>query len=67
MDTLTPHRMLLPIFPASSFADDFEICILGHMFGSCIGSVAVKLLVSALLLCARNVRICCSTRQSAGI
>jgi hypothetical protein len=46
--------MLLLIFAASSLADDFEMCILGHMFGYYIGSVAVNYLLSVLLLGAKN-------------
>jgi hypothetical protein len=47
MDILTSHHILLLIFPASSLADHFQMCILGHMFGGCIGSVAVNELVLA--------------------
>jgi hypothetical protein len=42
MDILTSHCLLLLISPAVSLPDDFEMCILGHMFGGCIGSVAVN-------------------------
>jgi hypothetical protein len=45
------------MFPASSLVDDFEMCILGYMFGGCIGSVVVNKLVFALLLCGKNLRI----------
>jgi len=46
--------MLLFILAASSLTDDFEMRILGHMFGGCIGSVMVDQLVSAFLLCANE-------------
>ena len=59
--------MLHLIFAASSLADDFSMIIMGHMFGGCIGSVAVNLLVSVLLLCAKTFGIQRSARQSAGI
>jgi hypothetical protein len=42
MDTLTSQRMLLLISPAASLADDFSMCILGHMYGGSIGSVTVN-------------------------
>jgi len=44
--------VLLLILAASSFTEDFQMGIMGHIAGCCIGSVAVDLLVSALLLCA---------------
>jgi hypothetical protein len=34
--------MLLLVFAAASLADDLEMCILGHMFGGYIGSIAVN-------------------------
>jgi len=49
--------MLLLIFAASSLADDFEMGILRNMYGGCIGRVAVNELLSALLLCGKNVHI----------
>jgi len=42
MDILTSHHMQLFISPAASLADDFSMCILGHMIGGCVGSVAVN-------------------------
>jgi hypothetical protein len=44
--------MLLHMRAASSLTDDFSICFLVHVFGGCIGSLAVDLLVPAFLLSA---------------
>jgi hypothetical protein len=44
--------MLLLIRAASSLTDDFSMCILGYVFGGCIGSLAVDQLMPAFLLCA---------------
>jgi hypothetical protein len=41
MDILTAYCMLLLICAASSLTDNFQMCILGLIYGGCIGSVAV--------------------------
>jgi len=57
MELLTSDCMLLPILAPSSFTHHFSMCILGHIVGGCIGSVAVNYLVSALLMCLGRSRI----------
>jgi len=57
IDILTSNCKLLLVFAASSHAEDLYMCIPGHMFGGCIGRITVNKLVSALLLCAKNVHI----------
>jgi len=42
MDILTSNCMLLVICATCSVTDDLSMCILGHIFGSCIGSIAVE-------------------------
>jgi len=42
MDIITSNCRLRHVFAASSLADGFQMRILGHMFGGCIGSVAVN-------------------------
>jgi hypothetical protein len=44
--------MLLFIHAASSVMDNVYMCILGHVFGACIGCLMVDKLVAAFLLCA---------------
>jgi len=54
MDILASNSMLLLIHAASRLTVDFQMCILGDIFGVCDGSVVVDKLVSAFLLCAYN-------------
>jgi len=54
MDLLTSNSVLLCIRAASSSTDDFKMCILGHIVGGFIGSLAVDKLVSAFLLCEKT-------------
>ena len=41
LDKLKSNCMLLYILAASGLTDDCEMCILGHIFGGCNGSIAV--------------------------
>jgi len=40
MDKLTSNSMLNPFHAASSLTEDVYLCILGHIIGGCIGSIA---------------------------
>ena len=42
IDILTANCMLLLDFAATGLTKDFEMSILGHMLGGCIGSIAVN-------------------------
>jgi len=50
MDILTSNRVLLRVRAATSLMENFEMCVLGHVFGGYIGSFGVDSLVSALLV-----------------
>jgi hypothetical protein len=50
MEILSSNYMLLVIRAASSLMDNFSMGILRHVFGGCIGSLAVDYLVPAFLL-----------------
>jgi hypothetical protein len=50
MDILTSNFMLLLVIAASSVVEDFSMCVLGHIFDGCIGTIAVKKVLFALLL-----------------
>jgi hypothetical protein len=41
MEILTSNCMLLLIHAAFSLTEDFSMCILGQVFGGCIGSLTV--------------------------
>ena len=42
IEILISNCMLPRILAASSLTDDFEMCIMGHIFGGCIGSIVVN-------------------------
>jgi len=54
MEILASNCLLLLIRAASSLTDNFQMCILGHVFCGCIGSLLVDKLVPAFLLCANK-------------
>jgi len=65
MHILTTSGILV-LFPADSgLTEDFQMCILGHIFGSFIGSIAVDYVVTAFVLCAKEWDIGWSTLRSA--
>ena len=41
MYILRSNGMLLFILASSGRTDDFEMCILGHIVGGCVGTIAV--------------------------
>jgi hypothetical protein len=50
MEILSSNYMLLLIRAASSLTENVSMGILGHVFGGCIGRLAVDYLVPAFLL-----------------
>jgi len=48
MYILISDKVLLLIVAASGFPEHFELCVLGHILGGCICSIALDDVVSAL-------------------